>query len=525
MLQGEEFHLDTRPGAPPVWVDMYCSPIVDDDGASLGTLCLIHEVTSRVLADRALAKSEERLSLALSSSSLIGTWDWNANNGIVAVDDRCAAMFGVDTSRAALGLPIEDYLALIHPDDVDDVRYKLRLSNENLTEFRGEFRVLNRDGQPRWVVCVGRPYADEHGHIHRFTGVVVDVTVQHDAAEALSASEARFRTLADSMPQMVWSTTPDGRCDYSNARWVEVTGLTPDTMDTQSWANIYHPEDRSRAVQAWSEALRTGEPYEIEYRIGHRDGGYRWALGRSIPIHDESGRIVRWIGTCTDIHESRMAAQERELVAQELSHRIKNIFAVLTGIIGLSARNRPEAKDFADQLRHRIYALGEAHDFVRPRSNMSAPQSGQGMLSDFLHRLMRPYDEGDGELQRVRFLGDDIAIDDAAATPLALLFHELATNAAKYGALSRADGHVEVVGETQGDQYQMIWREMGGPAVTEPHALSGFGSRLVSLSVEGQMRGTLSRGWKPDGLEVIVVVPQDALSRSSSLHGSRMSES
>lgn len=519
VLQGEEFHLDTGPEAAPVWVDMYCSPIVDDDGSSLGTLCLIHDATARVQGARALARSEERMSLALSSSSLIGTWDWNAGSGIVTVDDRCAAMFGIDVALAARGLPFGHYLAAIHPDDAGDVRHGLRLSNANLTEFRGEFRVLTPSGEPRWLVCVGRPYADLGGQIQRFTGVVVDVTIQHDAAEALSESEARFRTLADSMPQMVWSTTPDGRCDYSNARWEEVTGLTPVSMDFKSWADIYHPEDRPRVLNAWAEALGTGKPFEIEYRVALRKGGYRWALGRSIPVRDDNGRIFRWIATSTDIHESRMAAQERELVAQELSHRIKNIFAVLTGIIGLSARNRPEAKEFAAQLRERIYALGEAHDFVRPRSHISAAQSGEGRLSDFLFRLMRPYDEADDGSSRVSFGGDDITIDDAAATPLALLFHELATNAAKYGALSRADGRVEVVGEIIGDHYQLIWREIGGPHVAEPTSLSGFGSRLVGLSVEGQMRGTLRRQWRPEGLEIVVVVPQNALSRSTSLRG------
>ena len=110
-----------------------------------------------------------------------------------------------------------------------------------------------------------------------------------------------------------------------------------------------------------------------------------------------------------------------------------------------------------------------------------------------------------------------MSIDDAAATPLALLFHELATNAAKYGSLSRVEGRVEVVGEDREDQYQLVWREIDGPPVIEPDALSGFGTRLVGMAVEGQMRGTLTRAWKPDGLEVTVLVPKDALSRSSRL--------
>jgi PAS domain S-box-containing protein len=97
---------------------------------------------------------------------------------------------------------------------------------------------------------------------------------------------------------------------------------------------MFHPDDQDKAWATWRHSLQTGEPYQIEYRLRHHTGQYRWTLGRALPIKDEDGNIVRWIGTCTDIHESRLAAEERELVAQELSHRIKNIFAVLTGIIG-----------------------------------------------------------------------------------------------------------------------------------------------------------------------------------------------
>jgi two-component sensor histidine kinase len=194
---------------------------------------------------------------------------------------------------------------------------------------------------------------------------------------------------------------------------------------------------------------------------------------------------------------------------------------VLTGIIGLSARGAPEAKAFADQLRQRIYALGEAHDFVRPHSHLSATPRLQGALSALIGRLMRPYNDSEQGRERIRFTGDDAAIDDAAATPLALLFHELATNAAKYGALSSPNGTVEVIGENCDDRYCITWRESGGPETTAPSAVTGFGSKLVEMSVQGQMRGEIEREWRPEGLEVRIALPRDALSRSSSLHRNR----
>jgi PAS domain S-box-containing protein len=317
------------------------------------------------------------------------------------------------------------------------------------------------------------------------------------------------------MPQMVWSTLADGFHDYYNKRWYEFTGVPEGSTDGEGWNNMFHPEDQERAWQAWRHSLETGEPYQIEYRLRHHSGAYRWTLGLALPIRDASGEIVRWFGTCTDIHETRLAAEERELVAQELSHRIKNIFAVLTGIISLSARSHPEAKAFADELRQRIYALGEAHDFLRPHTHISRPPENQGSLKSLIERLMQPYRE-DGK-QRLVFHGDDAAIDDGAATPLALLFHELGTNAAKYGALSTAGGSVDITGHTDGDRYHLTWKEHGGPPITGDVELSGFGSRLIVLSIEGQLRGRMERTWEPDGLRVEIDLPADALRRSARL--------
>jgi len=277
---------------------------------------------------------------------------------------------------------------------------------------------------------------------------------------------------------------------------------------------MFHPEDQERAWKTWRHSLATGEPYQIEYRLKHHSGTYRWTLGLALPIRDAGGQIIRWFGTCTDIHETRLVAEERELVAQELSHRIKNIFAVLTSIISLSARSRPEVKTFADELRQRIYALGEAHDFVRPHSHISRPPENQGSLRSLIDRLMQPYRQ-DGQ-DRILFHGDDAKIDDGAATPLALLFHELGTNAAKYGALS-TNGMVDLTGRADGDRYHLTWKERGGPPISGDAELAGFGSRLIGLSIEGQLRGRMERVWEPDGLRVEIDLPVDALRRSARL--------
>lgn len=514
---GQRLMLNIHGEPEPVWLDMHFSPILDEAGQSLGSTCVLNDVTTRMLAEQAVLRSEERMSLAIGGTDLVGTWDWDISHDRITVDNQFAALHNLDLLRAGLGVPLKVFLRAIHPEDVQRVGDELAAALREGSPFKSEYRLVEHDGSITWVVASGRPRLDGEGNVYRFPGVAIDVTEQHRVAEALAESETRFRTLADTLPQMIWTTGPDGRHDYFNARWHEFSGLEIESGGGASWTEIFHPDERIYADALWRESLRSGEPFQAEYRLRHQSGEYRWALCRALPVHDAHGQLVRWIGTCTDIHESRLAAEERELVAQELSHRIKNIFAVLNGIISLSARSSPEAKSFADQLRQRIFALGEAHDFVRPHTHLAAASEKQGKLSALIERLMRPYNGAEGGAARVLFTGDDAEVDDAAATPLALLFHELATNAAKYGALSCAEGDVVIAGRTQGEDYCLTWRENGGPATAEPEALSGFGSRLVSLSVEGQMRGTLARRWRPEGLEVEITLPRNALTRSARL--------
>lgn len=330
-------------------------------------------------------------------------------------------------------------------------------------------------------------------------------------ADALTESNRLFRTLADTMPQLVWAARADGYNDYFNAGWYEYLGVPVGSSEGEGWAEAIHPEDRGRAFDCWSHSLKTGDPYEIEYRLRHRDGGFRWALGRARPIRDDHGRIVRWIGTCTDIHEQKMMMDERDMIAHELSHRIKNIFSVIGGLVGLSAREHPEMRAAADDLRERILSLGRAHDRVRPHAGESAAMSGHSSLWSVLDQLFAPYrDQG---RSRFVFSGEDHEVDDRSATPLALLFHELATNAVKYGALSKAGGVVHLHIAREDDDIRIDWREEGGPAIS-PVEAQGFGSRLISLSVERQLGGRIARNWRREGLEISVWVPRRAMHRA-----------
>ena len=183
---------------------------------------------------------------------------------------------------------------------------------------------------------------------------------------------------------------------------------------------------------------------------------------------------------------------------------------MISGLVTMSGREHPAIQPVASELRDRIIALGQAHDFVRPHSEASRPAQEQSSLHGLLEQLLAPYQSADGT--RIRIDGSDATIDDRSATPLALLFHELATNAAKYGALSATEGGVSLTTSIIGDHSRIEWREHGGPPVIEA-VNSGFGSRLIAMSVERQLGGSIERRWEHDGLQVSVTLPLIAMQR------------
>jgi PAS domain S-box-containing protein len=395
------------------------------------------------------------------------------------------------------------------PEQLPRVMDNWTRSIETGEPFEMVFPLRGADGIFRRFLTRIVPVKGQGGKIVRWIGINTEVESHLNAEAALALSEAKFRVLTDAMPQMVWSTLPNGFHDYYNARWYEFTGVPHGSTDGEGWNDMFHPDDQERAWQRWRHSLATGENYEIEYRLKHCSGEYRWTLGRALPVRDANGDIIRWIGTCTDIHESKLASDQTELMSRELSHRIKNIFAVIAGLIGLSAPKDQPTHGFAKQLAGRISALGRAHNFARPHSEMSDPGHNFGTLHGLLREILQPYEIDTNA--RYRIDGDDVPVGERSATPIALVIHELATNAVKYGALSSATGLISIRTIRASGDITIEWSEEGGPTVPETPGQSGFGAQLSEISISDQLGGTIERHWRPEGLKVVMKVRVDRL--------------
>ena len=317
------------------------------------------------------------------------------------------------------------------------------------------------------------------------------------------------RVLADALPTLCWVANPDGFIVWYNRQWYKVTGTTPAQMEGWGWQSVHDPQELPRVLDRWQHSIATGEPFEMVFPLRKADGTYAPFLTRVNPERDTCGNIIGWFGVNTDISDQLKAEQSREILARELSHRIKNIFSVVAGLIGVSARTFPEAKLFARDLSKRIVALASAHDCIRPREDKDANANASTLL-ELETYLLAPYQEAD----RIAVLGDDTPIDEKAALSLALLIHELATNSTKYGSLSVPEGRVEVESKLSDHSLRIDWKELNGPPVTPPLSM-GFGSSLTRISIEVQMSGRITYDWQPTGLIVCATVPRSKLSETT----------
>ena len=339
-----------------------------------------------------------------------------------------------------------------------------------------------------------------------------DVTHAARAEDALRASEAKYEAMVNAIDQMLWSTRPDGFHDYYNDRWYEYTGMPYGSTDGEAWNGMFHPDDQERAWQVWRQSLVTGEPYHIEYRLRHRSGQYRWVIGRAQCIRDANGEIMRWFGTCTDIHDLKEAEEARQLLLREMNHRVKNLFAIASGMITMTARTAPSVKEMSERLRGRLGALAKAHELIRSAIATDADSSQQSSLRSLVEEVTRPHVEfADG--RQLSISGPEVWLGKDASTSLALIFHELATNASKYGALHSHDGAIAIEWVVVADQLELHWKESVADREIHPPTLEGFGSKLANSSATGQLRGEISYDWRASGVHIHFRLPMEQLHR------------
>ena len=317
-----------------------------------------------------------------------------------------------------------------------------------------------------------------------------------EGSSALVWDADRLRIAADAAGVALWSWNVDTDEIALDERAHDLWGVSrngPITFEDLS-ARI-HPADLDRVRGAFKATRAILGAYEIDFRILHEDE-IRWISARG--QGDDVGIVGRiMFGAFLDVTARKQAEEAREMLAGEMSHRVKNLFAIAAALTAIAGRSAATTTEMARDLTQRLTALGRAHDLVRPIPGQEKDRAA--LLGDLLAVLLAPYDErtvGD----RVHVSVPEVRVGEAAATTLALVIHELATNSVKYGALSTADGTLGVSCTAHNGDVVLVWTERGGPPAAVPKGPEGFGSRLVRRSMSGQLGGSIAFDWPAEGV-------------------------
>lgn len=386
-----------------------------------------------------------------------------------------------------------------------------------------ELELLNyrKDGTTFWNRLLISPVFDDDGNVTYFFASQFDVSLERerlfrlqqdrDDLEAeigqrtsdLVQAENRLRFALEAAQLGSWSL------DLATERMTVTDGCKDNWGRPRSEPFRYsdlrdsvHPEDRAHRDEALRLALEQTDNYEVEYRILTPDGDERWLAVRGQVFRRADGTPLQLVGVSQNITDRKRAEEHRTLLAHELSHRVKNMLATLQAIAGQTLRNATSLEGAADTLAGRIQAMDAANSLlVDDRWEDAA-------IGDLVGRALAPFRTDDD--RRIRISGPDVSLPSRVAVGLALALHELGTNAAKYGALSNADGHVEIdwqiVGGTKPDQLHFSWTEVGGPPVSPP-TRTGFGSKLIQRVLASEISGTATVEYRPTGVVFSAIAP------------------
>ncbi len=298
-------------------------------------LGIAQDITERRRTEVALLQSEERIRLA-STAAELGMWFWNLTTNELVWTETCKTLFGLSPDTE---VSYELFLDLLHPQDKHHTHEAVTRTLEEKVDYDIEYRTVWADGSVHWIAAKGRNFYDRSGKPVQMMGTAQDITQRKHTELALHHSEQRYRLLAEAIPEIVFSTDAEGRADYVNQRWHEYTGLPLEETIGYGWLKALHPHDVATIKQPWQSALQLGILYENDHRFQRAsDGTYRWHLVRGYPLKDDQGRVIKWFGTCTDIHAQKQLEEERKQMlerekaarnAAEDANRIKDQFLAI----------------------------------------------------------------------------------------------------------------------------------------------------------------------------------------------------
>jgi PAS domain S-box-containing protein len=456
-------------------------------------------------AHNALCESEERLRLAQLRTG-IGVWDRNLRTGKLTLTPELEAVFGLEPGNVKC---YADFRALVHPHDIGPYEAERDAAVRRRATFKAEYRLIRPDGQVRWILATGGAFYDEvTGDPIRLVGNDADITERKQAELTLAERNAQLALAGRVALVGAYAYDVETEMVQISEGYVAIFSFPDGTTELprSQWLASIHPEDREPAENLRNQVFRErwGE-YNVEYRIVVPDRGVRWLEARTFISYDGNGHPRHVVGVNIDVTERKRAEEQQRILLAELDHRVKNVLATVSAVVSHTQEGSRSVASFAAALDGRIRSMATTHELL------SAGRWRGISLAELVRRELAPY----VTRNKAIINGPEVLLRPEAGQAIAMVLHELVTNAAKYGAFSTRNGHVAIRWDRQPNgharsQLVLEWKEIGGPPVVATGKPS-YGTSTIRDLIPYEFGGAVDLVLAPDGLSCRLELSSDWL--------------
>ncbi len=461
-----------RPDGRIRWLEARAVVSKDANGSPERMVGINMDVTDRKRIEEEERAGRKRFRMALTAARMVA-WEFDPATGTVITSENAADLVGLPPDEEIKD-PDRGF-ALVHPDDLERQRATMEKAIAERGSYVSQYRMVRPDnGEAIWMEERAHAVTGDLPDSVRLVGIAMDVTDRKQQEIRLKESEEHLSAVIEAIPQVVWTANTNGEVDFASRRWYDYTGRTPEETLGTAWTSAVHPEDLAQTAAKWEAALATNEPTEIEYRLRAADGRFRWQLIRGVPLKDTSGKVLKWFGTVTDIHDRKEA--ERELQENDrrkdeflatLAHELRNPLAPIRNgleVLRLAGGN-PEAVEqtrsmMERQLTQMTRLVDDLLDVSRINSGKLELKREPVPLAAVLNSAIetsRPLIEQMRHQLTVNLPKHSVLVE-ADLTRLAQVFLNLLNNAAKY---SDHGGHIWLTAEREGSDVVVSVKDTG----------------------------------------------------------------
>lgn len=510
----QEFRIRRGSDGEARWIKDVSFPLTDAQGRVEGVAGVGQDITLQKRAEEALREREERLGLIVENARDYAIFTIDPGGKITDWREGAEAVFG--WSRAeAIGM---DAREIFTPEDreagVLEKEMQIASDKGRAPDVRWHLR---KDGSRVFIDGALTRLGD--GTRTGFLQIGQDVTERHRTEAALSASEGRLQTLMQGIPQLVWRSADNGLCTWVSPQWVEFTSQTLEESQGVGWFAVIHPDDHEAIRLAWKQAHKHGL-FDIEYRVRRAaDGAWIWHHTRAVPVQNQQGQIVEWLGTSTDVQVLKEFQERQAVLVGELQHRTRNLIAVVRSTSDKTARGSADLTEFRSRFRDRLDALARVQGLLSRLNDLD-----RVTFDALIKAEMAAMDHDPG---RVTLDGPcGIRLRSSTVQTLAMALHELATNAVKYGALGQSGArlavtwHWEPSGDGSDPWLHIDWRETGVNMALTGTASPGTGQgrELIERALPYQLGAKITYELGSDGVHCTISLPVSATAAPEEVH-------